>query len=1035
MIEKPLYFGRFLAGMMALFGGYLLVAWASYTPLDNAWSIANDPTMLQNKAGAFGAWWIDLFFSFFGYVGNLIPFIVFFIPFFILTRQISLRSCWQVILLLIGISCFITGLSLLTTLLSPSFNWENGGGAIGGLLGQILYPVLNKAGLLFVAIVATFCGFLLGEGTAFFRSIVNFYHWVNAKETISAPIVDSTETESEKVFISGLDEQKNTSKDSEITQQQSSNSDNRLNVLEDTASIADILKLDQEKNDSVILSQLEPQATPEEGVSKAVEMVTVDNNYTPPNIIGLSKTVDPVETGTTEKNPLDFSVIEQKAQEENTEQVEKIAESILPIVSVENRNEDLSAQADTSIVETIAENSNLALASEDQADELENEHHAELVRQFKELERQKRQELEQRAKALNAEDTLKILLGEEQIPPTTPQESIVATEVITQPNVDQPNKDEVAQQPIALAETPTVSLVEASILQVKQVAEQSSVVEMGITEAIPQPMIQPQADEVKHDVVVTSAVAEQVEENRAETQKPHYKPYANSLIHPLLQPKTLEKPTTPMPSLALLEQPKTEQAVVTEGEITSISQRIEQQLRNFNIKATVKDVLIGPVVTRYDIELHPGVKASRVTSIETDLARSLMLGAIRIAEMIPGKPYVGIETPNRHRQIVALRDVLDSEEFRNATSPLSMALGKDISGKAVVVDLANMPHLLVAGSTGSGKSVGVNTMILSLLFKVKPDQVKFIMIDPKQVELNVYNDIPHLLTEVVTDMKKAANALRWCVDEMERRYQLLSVLRVRNIEGYNEKIEQAEEMGLPIPNPLWRPGDTMDQMPPALEKLPYIVVIVDEFADLMMIVGKSVEELIARLAQKARAIGIHLILATQRPSVDVITGLIKSNIPSRIAFTVASKIDSRTILDTSGAESLLGKGDMLYSGTNSNQLVRVHGAFMTTDEVVRVADDWRARGTPQYLTEILETSEDEQNDSVNRYGSGELDDRFDEAVALVLNSGNTSANYLQRRLGVGFPRAARILDQMEEQGIVSSPVNGKREILDRRGEY
>ncbi|WP_265474767.1 DNA translocase FtsK 4TM domain-containing protein [Mergibacter septicus] len=971
MIEKPLYFGRFLAGMMALFGGYLLVAWASYTPLDNAWSIANDPTMLQNKAGAFGAWWIDLFFSFFGYVGNLIPFIVFFIPFFILTRQISLRSCWQVILLLIGISCFIIGLSLLATLLSPSFNWENGGGAIGGLFGQILYPVLNKTGLLFVAIVATFCGFLLGKGTAFFRSIVNFYHWVNAKETISAPIADSLETESEKVVISGLDEQKNTSKDCEITQQQSSNSDNRLNVLEDTASIADILKLDQEKNDSVTLSQLKPLATPEEGVSKAVEMVTVDNNYTPPNIIGLSKTVDPIKTVTTEKNPLDFSVIEQKAQEENTEQVEKIAESILPIVSVENRNEDLVAQADTSIVETIAENSNLALASEDQADELENEHHAELVRQFEELERQKRQELEQRAKALNAEDTLKILLGEAQIPLATPQESIVATEVITQPNIDQPNKDEATQQSIALAETP----------------------------------------------------------------KPHYKPYANSLIHPLLQPKTLEKPTTPMPSLALLAQPKTEQAVVTESEITSISQRIEQQLRNFNIKAIVKDVLIGPVVTRYDIELHPGVKASRVTSIETDLARSLMLGAIRIAEMIPGKPYVGIETPNRHRQIVALRDVLDSEEFRNATSPLSMALGKDISGKAVVVDLANMPHLLVAGSTGSGKSVGVNTMILSLLFKVKPDQVKFIMIDPKQVELNVYNDIPHLLTEVVTDMKKAANALRWCVDEMERRYQLLSVLRVRNIEGYNEKIEQAAEMGLPIPNPLWRPGDTMDQMPPALEKLPYIVVIVDEFADLMMIVGKSVEELIARLAQKARAIGIHLILATQRPSVDVITGLIKSNIPSRIAFTVASKIDSRTILDTSGAESLLGKGDMLYSGTNSNQLVRVHGAFMTTDEVVRVADDWRARGRPQYLTEILQTSEEEQNDSVNRYGSGELDDRFDEAVALVLNSGNTSANYLQRRLGVGFPRAARILDQMEEQGIVSSPVNGKREILDRRGEY
>ena len=465
------------------------------------------------------------------------------------------------------------------------------------------------------------------------------------------------------------------------------------------------------------------------------------------------------------------------------------------------------------------------------------------------------------------------------------------------------------------------------------------------------------------------------------------------------------------------------------------SQRIEQQLRNFNVKAKVKDVLVGPVVTRYELELDPGVKAAKVTSLDTDLARALMFRSIRVAEVIPGKPYIGIETPNDHRQMVPLRDVLDSDEFRNAKALLSMALGKDISGKPMIVDLAKMPHLLVAGTTGSGKSVGVNTMILSLLYRVKPEEVKFIMIDPKVVELSIYNDIPHLLTEVVTDMKKAANALRWCVDEMERRYQLLSALRVRNIEGFNEKIDEYDALKMPIPNPLWRPGDSMDELPPPLEKLSYIVVVVDEFADLMMVAGKQVEELIARLAQKARAVGIHLILATQRPSVDVITGLIKANVPSRIAFTVATKIDSRTILDAGGAESLLGKGDMLYSAQGSTELVRIHGAFMTDEEVGRVVDDWKARGKPNYIDGILDGNEDE--DALERLGdsSGETDELFDEVVEFVVSTGTTSISAIQRRFRVGFNRAANIMDQLEEQGIVSPLQNGKREILARGADY
>lgn len=540
-------------------------------------------------------------------------------------------------------------------------------------------------------------------------------------------------------------------------------------------------------------------------------------------------------------------------------------------------------------------------------------------------------------------------------------------------------------------------------------------------------------DEVKFSVSLQNNVGViELDKN----QEPNYKGYSGSLIHPAFQQQTTkrEKPSTPLPSLdLLLKYPPNEQRI-TPDEIMETSQRIEQQLRNFNVKASVKDVLVGPVVTRYELELQPGVKASKVTSIDTDLARALMFRSIRVAEVIPGKPYIGIETPNLHRQMVPLRDVLDSNEFRDSKATLPIALGKDISGKPVIVDLAKMPHLLVAGSTGSGKSVGVNTMILSLLYRVQAEDVKFIMIDPKVVELSVYNDIPHLLTPVVTDMKKAANALRWCVDEMERRYQLLSALRVRNIEGFNEKIDEYEAMGMPVPNPIWRQGDTMDAMPPALKKLSYIVVIVDEFADLMMVAGKQIEELIARLAQKARAIGIHLILATQRPSVDVITGLIKANIPSRIAFTVASKIDSRTILDQGGAEALLGRGDMLYSGQGSSDLIRVHGAYMSDDEVINIADDWRARGKPDYIDGILE-SVDEDNVEKGISSGGELDPLFDEVMDFVTNTGTTSVSSIQRKFSVGFNRAARIMDQMEEQGIVSPMQNGKREILSHRPEY
>ncbi|WP_409308992.1 DNA translocase FtsK 4TM domain-containing protein [Pectobacterium sp. B1J-3] len=517
-----------------------------------------------------------------------------------------------------------------------------------------------------------------------------------------------------------------------------------------------------------------------------------------------------------------------------------------------------------------------------------------------------------------------------------------------------------------------------------------------------------------------------------DVQSSERSPIMDSLIHPFLMrnEQPLQKPTTPLPTLDLLTAPPASEAPVDNFALEQTARLIEARLADFRVKAEVVDHHPGPVITRYELDLAPGVKAARISNLSRDLARSLSVVAVRIVEVIPGKTYVGLELPNQHRQTVYLREVLDCARFRDNPSPLTIVLGKDIAGEPVVADLAKMPHLLVAGTTGSGKSVGVNAMILSMLYKATPEDVRFIMIDPKMLELSVYEGIPHLLTEVVTDMKDAANALRWCVGEMERRYKLMSALGVRNLAGYNERVREANAMGRPIPDPFWKPGDSMDMTPPVLEKLPYIVVMVDEFADLMMAVGKKVEELIARLAQKARAAGIHLVLATQRPSVDVITGLIKANIPTRIAFTVSSKIDSRTILDQGGAESLLGMGDMLYMAPNSSIPVRVHGAFVRDQEVHAVVQDWKARGRPQYIDNIVSGGDDGEGGTLGLDGDEELDPLFDQAVAFVVEKRRASISGVQRQFRIGYNRAARIVEQMEAQGIVSSPGhNGNREVL------
>ncbi|NMP15387.1 DNA translocase FtsK [Thalassotalea sp. Y01] len=488
-----------------------------------------------------------------------------------------------------------------------------------------------------------------------------------------------------------------------------------------------------------------------------------------------------------------------------------------------------------------------------------------------------------------------------------------------------------------------------------------------------------------------------------------------------------------MPTIELLDRADKAKNPISQEELDQVSRLVEARLLDYGVEVQVTDVFPGPVITRFELDLAPGVKVSKISNLSKDLARALSAASVRVVEVIPGKSVIGLEIPNKHREMVRLSEIISCEEFNKAKSSLAMVIGKDIAGDPVVADLGKMPHILVAGTTGSGKSVVVNVMIVSMLYKSTPEDVRFIMIDPKMLELSIYEGIPHLLSEVVTDMKDAANALRWCVGEMERRYKLMSAVGVRNLKGYNQKVCKAIEEGEPLIDPLWQPTDGLDQTPPLLEKLPSIVVVVDEFADMMMIVGKKVEELIARIAQKARAAGIHLILATQRPSVDVITGLIKANIPTRMALTVQSRIDSRTILDQQGAEQLLGHGDMLYLPQGTSIPLRAQGAFIDDHEVHAVVADWKSRGEPNYVDDILsgETTEDnmlpgEASDSEET----ESDPLFDEVVAFVTESRRVSISSVQRKFRIGYNRSARIVEDMEMAGIVSSPAhNGQREVL------
>lgn len=892
------YLVEFLFGLTALFGFYLIIAWSSYSPIDSTWSVSSYQSEIINKAGKVGAWVIDLFFVFFGKVGNLLPFLLCIAPiYFIRTKRVDSLTWTRFALRMFGFIMLMLGLTALCALLLNNDNYHLAGGVLGGSLVKHLFPMLGKFGILLLGVVFSVIGFIFCSGASLIRLIVKFYNWITVQNEPEPALPVTPETQQTE------------------------------------------LQEELDETNNVDMPVAPWQQTLDE---QALQAATI-NQVNTINIVGL----DTASTASVQNEDYDVAQLGGYQAEEA---------EILPEVTI----------ADTYHSEPSIE-----------------------MPGFK--------------------DESAVILGDDLDPPTVhiPEVTLMAKPV---PPVETSSNQTALFESEQLTEDNDLALAFAQREQERENLRQEQAREIGLDLANDAEVVEPTQSGLRSISV-------------------------DKVIELFGSPKSVEKPTTEMPSLDLLDHRSTQAQDITPAELQETSQRIEAQLRNFNVKATVKDVLVGPVVTRYELELQPGVKASKVTSIDTDLARALTFKAIRVAETIPGKPYIGIETPNANRQTVYLRDVLDSDEFRHSKALLPMALGKDISGKAVVIDLAKTPHLLVAGSTGSGKSVGINTMILSLLYRVKPEQVKFIMIDPKVVELSVYNDIPHLLTEVVTDMKKAANALRWCVDEMERRYQLLAQVRVRNIEGFNDKIDELKAEGYGIPDPLWKPSDSMDATAPHLGRMSYIVLIVDEFADLMMVAGKQIEELIARLTQKARAVGIHVILATQRPSVDVITGLIKSNIPSRIAFTVVQRNDSRTILDQNGAEALLGRGDMLYLANGTTELMRVHGAFMSDDEVNRVADDWRARGKPTYISAILESVGDEDmggDDSSGYAGdSDDLDPLFDKAVEVVSSTGMTSTSFIQRRLKIGFNRAANIMDQMEEQGIVSEMRNGKRELLVR----
>lgn len=977
----------------------LAVALFTFSPADPSWSQTAWGGEIDNAGGLFGAWLADTLFFTFGSLAYPIPFLLAAAAWVICRKRGEDEPIdfmlWGTRLL--GLTVLIMTSCGLADINFDDIWYFSSGGVVGDVLSSLALPTLNVLGTTLVLL------FLWGAGFTLFTGIswLNIVEWLGDRSlAVLAAIANKFRGSEQETLEPQLDEfveDKVSTKHVEDDQQDDETLPHltayEVEEPKEKAAVHEYpIYMPQAKSET---STVKPTPEPQ---TQRVAAVNATPTYVEPEPqlkAGSTDNVDPMVERTKQLN-VTIEELEAAAQqaddwasEEQTSQSYADTNAVCQ-EQVQAKHEEV-VEHDTPQRESSYEEYEQFAAQQEQQRHVEPTPHEEPVIDTRAL-----------------DDITDQAEPSEHIEPTISDFDVVDEE-----------ESYVAPQPQSRSPEPQPIVQPQSVSQIQP--EQTPEPSVAF-EPAPQEVEVEEVQDGDQDVAAFQSMVSSAQAKVAATQNPFL----------MKQEQNLPVPEEPLPTLELLYHPEKRENFIDREALEQVARLVESKLADYKIKADVVGIYPGPVITRFELDLAPGVKVSRISGLSMDLARALSAMAVRVVEVIPGKPYVGLELPNMSRQTVYLSDVISSPQFEQAKSPTTVVLGQDIAGEAVIADIAKMPHVLVAGTTGSGKSVGVNVMILSMLYKASPEDLRFIMIDPKMLELSIYEGIPHLLAEVVTDMKDASNALRWCVGEMERRYKLMSALGVRNVKGFNEKLKMAAEAGHPIHDPFWQEGDSMDTEPPLLEKLPYIVVVVDEFADLMMVVGKKVEELIARLAQKARAAGIHLILATQRPSVDVITGLIKANIPTRVAFTVSTKTDSRTILDQGGAESLLGMGDMLYLPPGSSHTIRVHGAFASDDDVHAVVNNWKARGKPNYIDEII--SGDQGPESLlpgeQMESDEEMDPLFDQVVEHVVQSRRGSVSGVQRRFKIGYNRAARIVEQLEAQGIVSAPGhNGNREVL------
>ncbi|MDK9763617.1 DNA translocase FtsK 4TM domain-containing protein [Vibrio sp. D420a] len=983
-----------------LFSILLAVALLTFNPADPSWSQTAWGGDIQNAGGYVGAWLADTLFFVFGSLAYPLPILITLAAWVLFRKRDEDET---IDFMLWGTRLLGLTILLLTSCGLADINFDDiwyfsSGGVIGDVLTSLALPTLNILGSTLVLLFLWGAGFTLLTGISW----LSIVEWLgDSAIRLFTALVNKVRGHDQEVMEPELRE----------TEQH-----DELQLEASNPPIEGVAEEIEEANDPLTSDpslHFSATAEPEVEMPVAEEPKRHFNIHMPEKAPEAAVKTSPTESAAFMQEIVEPQPIEAPKPVERPEPVYHAPEE--PLEESVERSKQLNA--------TIEQLEHAAMDEDDLAEQAQAEaHHSQTAyqeyMQEQPAEPQVTPEPVVEQEPEHSVDPAQNLESVEQVSFTSDPEP----EVVPEPMfIEQPAVENEIVEETAFEETPR----QESGIDESHWNETDTEVDKVEEQAIDLPWEDVTEEEPAHpdqDVAAFQNIVSEAQANMAAAQNPF-----------LVQKEpNLPKPTSPMPTLELLYHPEKRDNFIDRDALEDIARLVESKLADYKIKAEVVDIFPGPVITRFELDLAPGVKVSRISSLSMDLARSLSAMAVRVVEVIPGKPYVGLELPNMSRQTVFFSDVVGSQQFIDAKSPTTVVMGQDIAGEAVIADIAKMPHVLVAGTTGSGKSVGVNVMILSMLYKATPEDLRFIMIDPKMLELSIYEGIPHLLSEVVTDMKDASNALRWCVGEMERRYKLMSALGVRNIKGYNDKLKMAAEAGHPIHDPLWQAGDSMDPEPPLLEKLPYIVVVVDEFADLMMVVGKKVEELIARLAQKARAAGIHLILATQRPSVDVITGLIKANIPTRVAFTVSTKTDSRTILDQGGAESLLGMGDMLYLPPGSSHTIRVHGAFASDDDVHAVVNDWKARGKPNYIDEITNGEQTPETllPGEKMEGDEDVDPLFDQVVEHVVQSRRGSVSGVQRRFKIGYNRAARIVEQLEAQGIVSPPGhNGNREVL------